>query len=60
MDRVTVRQSGDNQVIRLRGSAANFGLPAEGEGEGDLADVQGADSSEMFAQAVDSIFGEMA
>jgi hypothetical protein len=62
MDRVTVRTRDDNQVIRLSGSAADFGLAAEGEGEGegDLADVQGTDSSEMFAQAVDRIFGEMA
>jgi hypothetical protein len=60
MDRVTIRTMGDNQVIRLNGSAADFGLAGGGggEGEGELADVQAANSMEMYAQSVDEFFSE--
>ena len=63
MDRFMTRQDGERQVIRLNGSAADFGFTSgdsEGEGEGDLADVQAANPGEMYAQAVDQLFGEMA
>ena len=63
MDRFATRQDGERQVIRLNGSAADFGFTGgggEGEGEGDLADVQAANPGEMYAQAVDKLLGEMA
>ncbi|MDP6723288.1 MAG: hypothetical protein QGF59_31790, partial [Pirellulaceae bacterium] len=63
MDRFMTRQDGERQVIRLNGSAADFGFTSGdsgGEGEGDLADVQAANPGEMYAQAVDQLFGEMA
>jgi len=60
MDRLMVRQNGDDQVIRLSGSAADFFTNGAGEGEGDLADVQAPNSVEMYAHAVDQIFGDMA
>ncbi len=64
MDRIMVRSNAGNQVIRISGSAADFGLPTdngggEGEGEGDLAVAEGT-TAEMYAHAVDQVFGEMA
>lgn len=64
MDRIMVRTQGDRQVISVTGSAADFGLAnngaGAGEGEGSVDAVPAETSSEMYAQAVDQFFGEMA
>jgi len=62
MDHIMLRKQGQNEVIRVTGSAADFGLAANdsGEGESGVPAVESAGAMEMYAQAVDAFFGEMA